>query len=135
MIEDELDIMEIESPLQALEEVEVEEDLLADAPDSHAPLKYGDFNTTIGDEYTPCCPDIIAKGVPFTEPSDVGKKVIEEACQELRKEGYAVDWYAAGSKVVALRTTHHDPHALRVVWRQKVNEILARDAKAFRNRR
>lgn len=136
MMTEEDEETEVMSPLQALEEEQHPEEDILDTPDAHnhAPLKYSDFETTIGDEYDHCCPNIIASGVPFTEPSDVGKKVVETACQELREAGYPVDWLAVGSKV-AIRTTHPDPPSLRVIWRQKINEIIARDAKNFRNRR
>lgn len=96
--------------------------------------EYAKFSTTIGDEYSPCCPIIEKHGRVFAS-SDVGKLATEAICQRLRREGFSADWHAV-KNTVSLKTleTGGRFELLRKAWRELVAAYSRNDLKAVDSR-
>lgn len=84
-------------------------------------LPYADFNNQLGGDWK-VDRTITDNGLPLLV-TDIGKEVCEEICEELRSEGYQIDWYAKGN--LALVKAIGNLPELRAVWRAKVREKFA----------
>jgi reverse gyrase len=91
--------------------------------------EYAKFDTSIGDEYNSCCKVIETTGLVFTV-SDLGKKVTEELCKILRREGFKADWHAVKNTVtVKTLETGDRMLSLKSRWRQLVKQYASGDLK------
>jgi hypothetical protein len=106
-----------------------DEDLRAEKASQLNIPEYAKFDTSIGDEYSPCCKTIESIGVVIAV-SDVGKRTTESICKALRKEGFNADWHAVKNTVtVKTLETGDRLEQLRRSWRRLVREHASRNLK------
>lgn len=100
-----------------------EEDDLQKSRQACVVPEYAKFDTTIGDDFGPCCKEVETKGVTFAV-SDVGKKVTEAICKILRNEGFSADWHSVKNSV-SLKTLDSGDRLslLRRRWRELVRDF------------
>jgi len=105
------------------------DDFKPEKPAPYSIPEYAKFDTSIGDEYSPCCKTIETIGV-VVAVSDIGKKATEFICRVLRREGFKADWHAVKNTVTVKAVEEGDRLLeLRGRWRSLVREYASGNLK------